>query len=67
MIKIASRQIFIFFFDFFKKNLGPSNMGTIVPSLVFRLNIERVDLLNKKLSGLDSVCQIKAKKYLKKT
>lgn len=27
MIKIANRQIFIFFFDFFKKNMGPSNMG----------------------------------------
>jgi len=26
MIKIANRQIFIFFFDFFKKNMGPSNM-----------------------------------------
>ena len=27
MIKIANRQIFIFFFDFFKKNMGLSNMG----------------------------------------
>ena len=31
MIKIANRQIFIFFFDFFKKNMGPSNMGNPVP------------------------------------
>ena len=27
MIKIANRQIFIFFFDFLNKNMGPSNMG----------------------------------------
>ena len=27
MPKIANRQIFIFFFDFLKKNMGPSNMG----------------------------------------
>jgi len=27
MIKIANRQIFIFFFDFLKKTMGPSNMG----------------------------------------
>ena len=27
MIKIANRQIFIFFFDFLKKNMGPSNIG----------------------------------------
>ena len=26
MIKIANRQIFIFFFDFLKQNMGPSNM-----------------------------------------
>jgi len=30
MIKIANRQIFIFFFDFKKKNMGPSNMGNPV-------------------------------------
>jgi len=30
MIKIANRQIFIFFFDFLKKNMGPSNMGNPV-------------------------------------
>ena len=30
MIKIANRQIFIFFFDFLKKNMGPSNMGNRV-------------------------------------
>ena len=27
MIKIANRQIFIFFFNFLKKNMGPSNIG----------------------------------------
>jgi len=32
MIKIANRQIFIFFFDFLKKNMGPSNMGNPVQS-----------------------------------
>ena len=30
MIKIANRQIFIFFFDFLKKNMGPSNMGPCI-------------------------------------
>ena len=30
MIKIANRQIFIFFFDFLKKNMGPSYMGNPV-------------------------------------
>jgi len=33
MIKIANRQIFIFFFDLKKKNMGPSNMGNPVQSL----------------------------------
>ena len=36
MIKIANRQIFIFFFDFFKKNMGPSNMGN--PVLDLKIN-----------------------------
>ena len=30
MIKIANRQIFIFFFDFLKKNVGSSNIGNPV-------------------------------------
>jgi len=33
MIKIANRQICIFFFDFKKKNMGPSNMGNPVRSI----------------------------------
>ena len=30
MINIANRQIFICFFDFLKKNMGPSNMGKCI-------------------------------------
>ena len=41
MIKIANRQIFIFFFDFLKKNMGPSNMGNPITFDQTSKNCER--------------------------
>ena len=41
MIKIANRQIFIFFFDLKKKNMGLSNMGNpvYILNIVFKLQL----------------------------
>ena len=57
MIKIANRQIFIFFFDFLNKNMGPSNISEMfgrcrqtVDNVIKRVQ-QRVNLANKEPFG----------------